>query len=255
MTILVKNYCHFEAYLILSSYMNLLKTDSKKAVESMFQVGAHFGYAKARRHPSTKPFIFGAKDGVEIIDLEKTAEMLEKAKEFAYETAKNGGQVLFVGTKKEVASYIKDMALSVDQPYVTNRWIGGTLTNFAEIQRRVKRLEELEGEKEKGLLAKYTKKERLLIDRELEKLNERFGGITNMKAKPAAMFIVDSKNEENALAEAILENIPVISVSNSDCDITSISHPILANDSSVKSVRFFVDEIVAAVKEGQKDRK
>jgi small subunit ribosomal protein S2 len=235
--------------------MNLTKADTKKAVESMFEAGAHFGYAKARRHPSTKAFIFGTKDGVELIDLEKTADMLEKAKEFAYEVAKNGGQILFVGTKKEISSYVKDSALKVDMPYVSNRWIGGTLTNFSEIQKRVKKLEDLESEKEKGLLAKYTKKERLLIDRDLEKLNERFGGITNMKAKPQAVFIVDSKEEDNALQEAFVEGIDVISLSNSDCDIKSIKHPIVANDSSVKSVRFFVDEIVEAIKEGQKDRK
>lgn len=235
--------------------MNLLKSDSKKVVEDMFAVGAHFGYSKSRRHPSTKPFIFGSKEGVEIIDLEKTAEMLKTAKEFAYQTVKNGGQVLFVGTKKEISTYIKDSALKVDQPYVNNRWIGGTLTNFTEIQKRVKKLEDLETEKEKGLFAKYTKKERLLLDRELEKLNSRFGGITNMKSKPALVFIVDSKNEENALAEAIQENIPVISISNSDCDITSIKYPVLANDSSPKSVKFFVDEIVEIIKAGQKDRK
>ena len=235
--------------------MNLMKTDTKKTVEEMFQVGAHFGYAKARRHPSTKPFIFGAKEGVEIIDLEKTADMLDAAKQFAFEVSKNGGQVLFVGTKKEIASYIKDSALSVDEPYVNTRWIGGTLTNFTEIQKRVKRLEDLESEKEKGLFAKYTKKERLLLDRELEKLNERFGGITSMKSKPAAVFVIDSKNEENAVNEAIIEKIPAVSVSSSDCDITSVNYPILANDSSVKSVKFFVDQITEAVKAGKAERK
>ena len=241
--------------------MNLVKSPrqssgqvDKKLVDSMFEVGAHFGYAKSRRHPSTKPFIFGAKNGVEIIDLEKTADMLEVAKQFAYETAKSGGQILFVGTKKEAASYIKDSALKVDQPYVTNRWIGGTITNFTEIQKRVKKLEDLEEEKEKGLFAKYTKKERLLLDRELEKLNGRFGGITNMKSKPAAVFVLDSKDEENALNEALQENIPLISISNSDCDITPIKYPILANDSSVKSVRFFIDEIVEAIQRGLKDK-
>lgn len=235
--------------------MNLMQTDTKKAVEEMFQVGAHFGYAKSRRHPSTKPFIFGAKEGVEIIDLEKTVDMLDAAKQFVFEVSKNGGQIVFVGNKKEIASYIKDSALKVDEPYVNTRWIGGTLTNFAEIQKRVKKLEDLESEKEKGLFAKYTKKERLLLDRELEKLNERFGGITNMKSKPAAVFVIDSKNEENAVNEAIIENIPVISVSSSDCDISSINYPILANDSSVKSVRFFVDQITEAIKAGKAERK
>lgn len=235
--------------------MNLGKLDANKTVESMFEVGAHYGYAKSRRHPSTKPFIFGVKNGIELIDLEKTAKMLDDAKNVVNEIAKNGGQILFVGTKKEISSIIKDAALRVDQPYVSNRWIGGTLTNFGEIQKRVRRLEDLELQKEKGFLAKYTKKERLLIDRELEKLNERFGGIINMKSKPALVFIVDPQNEVSALKEALIENIPVVGLCNSDCDISNIQYPIVANDSSIKSVKFFVGEIVESVKMSQKERK
>ncbi len=235
--------------------MNLGKLDANKTVESMFEVGAHYGYAKSRRHPSTKPFIFGVKNGIELIDLEKTAKMLDDAKNVVNEIAKNGGQILFVGTKKEISSIIKDVALRVDQPYVSNRWIGGTLTNFGEIQKRVRRLEDLELQKEKGFLAKYTKKERLLIDRELEKLNERFGGIINMKSKPALVFIVDPQNEVSALKEALIENIPVVGLCNSDCDISNIQYPIVANDSSIKSVKFFVGEIVESVKMSQKERK
>lgn len=220
--------------------MNLGKLDANKTIESMFEVGAHYGYAKSRRHPSTKPFIFGVKNGIELIDLEKTAKMLDDAKNVVNEIAKNGGQILFVGTKKEISSIIKDVALRVDQPYVSNRWIGGTLTNFGEIQKRVRRLEDLELQKEKGFLAKYTKKERLLIDRELEKLNERFGGIINMKSKPALVFIVDPQNEVSALKEALIENIPVVGLCNSDCDISNIQYPIVANDSSIKSVKFLL---------------
>lgn len=235
--------------------MNLGTTDNKKAVESMFEVGAHYGYTKSRRHPSTKPFIFGVKDGVELIDLEKTADLLDNAKKAVFEIAKNNGQILFVGSKKEISSILKDAALRVDQPYVSNRWIGGTLTNFAEIQKRVRKLEDLESQKEKGLLIKYTKKERLLIDRELAKLNERFGGIVTMKGKPSALFILDTKNEDAALKEAIAEGIPVIGLANSDCDITTIQYPIVANDSSIKAVKFFLDEIVDSMREGQKERK
>jgi small subunit ribosomal protein S2 len=233
---------------------NSVQTD-KKLVESMFEVGAHFGYVKSRRHPSVKSYVFGSKNGIEIFDLEKTSQMLEDAKNVVFEVAKNGGQILFVGTKREIASFIKDSALKVDQPYVSTRWIGGTLTNFGEIQKRVKRLEDLESQKEKGLLIKYTKKERLLIDRELLKLNERFGGLINLKTKPSLVFVIDSKKEENALNEAIAQNIPVVSVSNSDCDISLVNYPIVANDSSVRSVRFFVDEIVESIKAGQKERK
>jgi small subunit ribosomal protein S2 len=235
--------------------MNLGNTNTKNTIEQMFEAGAHFAYAKSRRHPSTKKFIFGVKNGVEIIDLEKTEKMLEDAKKVAFEVAKNNGQILFVGSKKEISSIVKDAALRVDQPYVSNRWIGGTLTNFVEIQKRVRRLEDLEQQKEKGFLAKYTKKERLLIDREMDKLNERFGGITNMKSKPALLFIIDPKNEIAAQKEAVSMNVPVVCVANSDCDIDSIQYPIIANDSSVKSVGFFIEQIVNSIKEGQKERK
>jgi small subunit ribosomal protein S2 len=234
--------------------MSGIKIKTKDFVNSMFEVGAHFGYKKARRHPSTKPYIFGTKNGVEIIDLEKTADMVDEALNFLYETAKAGGTILFVGTKRETSSMIKDAAMAVDMPYVVNRWIGGTLTNFDEIQKRVKRLEELEEQKEKGFLAKYTKKERLLIDREIEKLNERFGGITGMKGKPQAFFIIDSKHEENAFLEGILEGIPVVSISNSDNDVSRVDYPIVANDSSIHSVKFFIDQIVEAIKKGQAER-
>ena len=232
--------------------MKLVNTDIKKAVESMLEVGAHFGYAKARRHPSTKSFIAGSKNGYEIIDLEKTADQATKALAFVESIAKDRGQILFVSTKKELSSILKDAALKVDQPYVTGRWIGGTLTNFEEISKRVKRLETLLEQKANGLLAKYTKKERLMIDREIIDLEERFGGIANMKFKPKAMFVIDSKHEEIAVQEAVNEKIPVITISNSDCSIDGLSFPIVANDSSVKSVRFFIDKIIEAYKTSKK---
>ena len=235
--------------------MKSANIDNKKAIESMLSVGAHFGYAKSRRHPSTKSFIAGSKNGYEIIDLEKTAEHLEKALETVANIAKDRGQILFVSTKVEFASVIKDAALSIDQPYVIGRWIGGTLTNFEEITKRVKRLESLLEQKSKGLLAKYTKKERLLIDREIEDLEERFGGITNMKFKPKAVFVIDSKHEDIAVAEAIKENIPVIGVANSDCDVDTLTHPIIANDSSIKSVKFFVSQIVDVYKNSKVEKK
>lgn len=235
--------------------MKSVNTDTKKAIESMLEVGAHFGYAKARRHPSTKPFIAGSKNGYEIIDLEKTAEQTEKALEFVASVAKDKGQILFVSTKRELASIVKDAALKIDQPYVTGRWIGGTLTNFEEISKRVKRLESLQEQKEKGLLAKYTKRERLTIDREIEDLEERFGGITNMKFKPKAVFVIDSGHEDITVQEARIEKIPVIGISNSDCDIDALAYPVIANDSSVKSVRFFVDKIVNAYNSAKVEKK
>ena len=223
--------------------MKSVKTDNKQAIESLLEVGAHFGYAKARRHPSTKSFIVGSKKGFEIIDLEQTAEQADKAFAFMESIIKDKGQILFVSTKRELASLLKDTALKIDQPFVNGRWIGGTLTNSEEISKRVKRLESLQEQKAKGLLAKYTKKERLMIDREIEDLEERFGGIVAMKTKPKALFVIDSKHEDIAVQEALKEKIPVISLSNSDCNIDNIAYPIVVNDSSIKSVKYFINKI------------
>ncbi|MEY2641034.1 MAG: ribosomal protein small subunit ribosomal protein [Candidatus Parcubacteria bacterium] len=227
-------------------------TINKEAVEAMFKVGAHFGYTKSRRHPSTSDYIFGAKNRIEIFDLEKTSGLLDAAKQFVEEIAAQGKQILFVSGKREAMSVLKDAAVKIDQPYVSGRWIGGTLTNFEQIQKRVQRLEKLLMEKEKGLLAKYTKKERLLIDREIEKLKERFGGIVNMKTRPGAVFIVDVKQEDNATAEAVNEKLPIVSLSSSDCDITKVTYPILANDNGVHSISYVLAEIVAAYQAGAK---
>lgn len=231
------------------------KTVNKDIVEALFKSGAHFGYSKSRRHPSTTPFIFGIKNKIEIFDLEKTSSQLEEAKAFVEEIAASGKQILFVAGKREAIRPIKDAAEKIDQPYVAGRWIGGTLTNFDEIQKRVSRFEKLSTEKAKGLLAKYTKKERLLIDREIEKLEERFGGITNMKSRPGAVFIVDVKKEYNATAEAKLENVPVITLSNSDCDINGIKFPVLGNDSSIATINYILGELVSSYQAGSKRKK
>lgn len=221
-------------------------------IEEMFAVGAHYGYSKSRRHPTVLPYIFGNKGGVEIFDLEKTATLLNSAKEFVKQLASEGKQVLFVAGKRQAIASLRAGAEKIDQPYVIGRWIGGTLTNFEEISKRVKRLEDLSEQKEKGLLAKYTKKERLLIDREIEKLTDRFGGIVSMKRKPAAVFIIDASQEEIAYAEARVSKIPVISLCSSDCNIENIQYPIVANDTSIDSIKFFISEVVSAYAEGVK---
>lgn len=232
--------------------MTETKEVNKAVVDSMFKAGAHFGYAKSKRHPSTAPYIFGLKNRVEIFDLEKVSVSLEKVEEFVKKIASEGKQILFVTSKREAIRIVKDAAMSADQPYVAGRFIGGTLTNFDQIQKRTSRLETLLEQKEKGLLGKYTKKERLLIDREIEKLQERFGGIVSMKRKPAAVFIIDSNHEDIAVKEAINQKIPVISLSSSDCNISQIKYPITANDSSVSSISYFSNKIVEAYKSAVK---
>lgn len=219
-------------------------------VQKMFEVGAHYAYTKTKRHPSAKAFIFGVKNDTEIFDLEKTFVALEEAKNFVKKTlsAKAGNQILFVGSKSEARIIVRDVAENIDAPVVYNRWVGGTLTNFEMIKKRVDRLKKLLDEKEKGELIKYTKKERLQIDKEIEKLERKFSGISEMNTLPACLFVVDPKHEAIAVEEAKLMNIPVVALANSDCDARNIDYPIFANDSSLESIRFFTEEIASVCK-------
>ncbi len=219
------------------------KTENKTIVDEMFNAGAHFGYSKSKRHASMKSIIFGMKNKVEIINLEKTDKFLADAIEFVSSLASEGKQILFVGSKNEGREAIKSSADAIGMPYVFNRWIGGTITNFSEIKKRIARLEDLTLKKEKGELAMYTKKERLLIDREIEGLERHFGGLLLMKHKPAAVFVVDSKHEKIAVKEAMDSGIPVIALSGSDCNLKAVNYPIPANDASRTSITFFVNQI------------
>ncbi len=228
-------------------------TQQNEKVNEMFAVGAHFGYDRSRRHPSVIKYIFGRKNNVEIFDLEKTAVKLEEAKDFVRKIGATNRQILFVGGKKESQSIIQNAALKIDQPFVSGRWIGGTLTNFEEIRKRVKHFLDLSSQKEKGELAKYKKKERLTIEKLIAKLEQKFSGISNMDRKPAAVFIIDANRESIARDEAISNRVPIISLSSSDCQFEKIDYVIPANDSSVQSIKYFTNEIVTAYEEGQKE--
>ncbi|MEK9182207.1 MAG: 30S ribosomal protein S2 [Patescibacteria group bacterium] len=225
--------------------------NADKIIEEMFKVGAHFGYSKSRRHPTASPYIFGVKNRVEIFDLAKTADLLKNALDFVAGLAKEGRQILFVGGKNEARDLIKKAANSIDMPYVAGRWIGGTFTNFPEIKKRIAKLEDLTKQKEKGELAKYTKKERLVIDRNIANLERFFSGLLLMKEMPKAIFVIDPKNEMIAVKEANKMGIPVIALAGSDCDIKDVDYPIAANDSSVSSISFFADEIVGAYRKNK----
>lgn len=226
-------------------------TLAQNTVDALFAVGAHFGFVKSRRHPSHKPFIFGTKNKIEIFDLEKTKLSLDKALAFVKELGSKNAPILFVGGKSEAREAIEKGATSLGFPYVAGRWLGGTLTNFPEIRKRVNKLETLLSQKEKGELAKYTKKERLLIDREIERMKIFFTGLSNLKEMPKAIFIVDTKREYSAVAEAQALKIPIISLVGSDCNLTESTYPIPGNDASKASIAYFVDQVVAAYKAGQ----
>ena len=220
-------------------------------IESMFKAGAHFAFSKSRRSPTVAKYIFGAKNKVEIFDLEKTQALLEKAKAFVHSLAKEGKTILIVVGKSEARAAVKASAETLSLPFVDGRWIGGTLTNFVQIRKRVEKMERLTSEREKGELAKYTKKERLLIDREIENLNKFFFGLTNLNSMPGAVFVIDSRKEHIAVKEAQDKKIPVIALCGSDNNIKGLEYPIVGNDASISSVAFFIDEIVKAYKSGK----
>lgn len=221
-------------------------------IQTLFDAGVHFGYSRTRRHPTAAPFIFITKDRSDIFDLEKTNKRLETAREFARSIPESGKQLLFVGGKHEAIEIVKEAALHVSSPYVAGRWIGGTLTNFKNIRKRIERLLTLSKERDEGILSKYTKKERLLIDREITELLARFGGLVNMAELPSALFIVDTRREDTAVREANQLGIPVIGLSSSDCDFSLVQYPIPANDTSVRSIRLVANAIAEAYEEGKK---
>ncbi len=223
-------------------------------IERLFSVGAHFGFSRSRRHPTVTPYIFGNKQGTDIIDLEKTNELLETARQFLIEAGKTGKTILFVSTKEEISQTVKAAAEKAEMPFVTNRWVGGMLTNFVEIKKRIARLGELVAQGESGELErKYTKKERVVIGRELEKLRYNFGGIQKMDRAPYAMVVVDTRHDVIAVAEANTLNIPVLGITSSDSNLTNITYPIVVNDALQASVALVLEELVSAYQEGAKD--
>lgn len=217
--------------------------DKNQTIEKLFSAGAHFGYAPSRRHPSTAKYIFGSKGGTELFDLEKTAEALEVALNYVKTLAAARKTILFVGGKAEATKAVERVAERLGQPYVAGRWIGGTITNFAEINKRLSRLTELSDMRERGELSKFTKLERLLIDREINDLEVMFGGLKGMTKNPDALFVVDPKKEAGAIAEAKQQNIPVIAILNTDCDVKPINYPIPANDASIQAITLILEEV------------
>jgi len=219
-------------------------------IEEMFNSGVQYGYSKSRRHPSTTPYIFTTKNGVDIINIEKTEELLNKTLEYIKNLGASGKTILFIGTKPEASQQITEVALALGMPYVAERWVGGALTNFSEIKKRIAKLLELREQKENGDFEKYTKKERLLIGREMENMDRNFQGLVGMTRIPDVIFVVDPKKEQMAVTEAIKMGIPVISILNTDCNIKQTQYPILANDASGPSISFFLSKIKEAYLNG-----
>lgn len=225
-----------------------LKENSDTDIEKMFKVGAHYGYSKTRRHPSLSKYIYATKNKGDIIDLEKTSIMLQNAEEFVKSLGAKGGIILFVGTKPEAKEITKNVAESLNMPYVSERWIGGTLSNFGEIKKRILELENYRKDSREGGLDKYTKKERVVMAKKMEKLERYYSGLIGLKKTPDALFVIDAKAEHVAATETKKSNVPIISLINSDSNIKDIKYPIIGNDSSIPSIKFFTEAIANAYK-------
>ena len=221
------------------------------SMKQLLEAGVHFGHQTRRWNPKMARFIFTERNGIYIIDLQKTVKKVEEAYAFLREVAANGQPILFVGTKKQAQNSIKEGALRCNMFYVNERWLGGMLTNFRTIQTRIARLKELEAMFADGTTSQYTKKEVILMQRELEKLEKNLGGIKDMKKLPGAIFIIDSKKEEIAVSEARKLHIPVIATVDTNCDPDLIDYPIPANDDAIRAVKLLTSKMADAVLEGR----
>ncbi len=220
-------------------------------IQDLLLAGCHFGHLTRRWNPKMKKFIFMERNKIHIIDLKKTLQYLKLAQDAISKIVREGGKVLLVGTKKQAKDIIRVEAERCDMPYVTERWLGGTLTNFITIKKSVKRLKNLEKKATDGTYDKLAKKEILSIEREKEKLEKVLGGIREMNHLPAAMFIIDAKKEAIALAEAVRLNIPVFALIDTNTDPESVDYPIPSNDDAFKSINIITHSIVDAIIEGK----
>ncbi len=220
-------------------------------IERLFKAGAHFGFKKSRRHPTVTPFLFATKQGNDIIDLEQSARLIEEAKTAVRGMTSASKTVLFVATKEEAAAIVRATAEKLNAPFVVNRWIGGMLTNWSEIKKRIARMADLSREQESGELErKYTKKERVILGREAEKLSVYFGGIKNLTKIPDLLIVVDPRHDHIAVTEATEMKIPVVGIMSSDSNVAKVTYPIVVNDALQTSVSAVLAELAAAHAEG-----
>jgi len=216
-------------------------------VKELLEAGVHFGHQTKRWNPKMKPFIFDARNGIHIINLSKTEEQLQAALNFLATTVRKGGKILFVGTKKQAQQCVKETAKETGQMFVVERWLGGTLTNYATVKTSIKRLKEIERWETDGTLAAYGKQEQASIRREGARLHKYFDGLRELDKMPAALFVVDVKREHNAVAEAKKLGIPVVALVDTNCDPEDADYPVAANDDAIRSVRLLLGAVSQAI--------
>ncbi|MBR3233127.1 30S ribosomal protein S2 [Candidatus Saccharibacteria bacterium] len=222
-------------------------------MKALFEAGAHFGHKTSRWHPKMAPYIHSKREGAHIINLDKTVEGLDKALAFTAETVKNGKKVLFVGTKKQLKEMVKTAAEEVEMPYVTVRWVGGTLTNVETVNRQIRKLKDLEKKMASGELeSRYSKLEVQRFQEEIDMLNERYGGIKEMSEQPAAIIVTDAIEDKNAVKEAKALHIPVVAICDTNVDPTGIDYVIPMNDDAIKAEQLVLNYFVEAIKAAKK---
>jgi small subunit ribosomal protein S2 len=223
------------------------------SMQDLLSAGVHFGHQVRRGHPKMKNYIFGARDGVHIIDLAQSEEKLKEATQAAYNLGKDGKVMLVVGTKKQAKEIAKTLAEEVETPYLSEKWVGGFLTNFEEVRRNINKLNTLKTQKEKGELTKYTKKEQLLITRKLEKFDLELGGVAAMEVMPDAIFVLDPVSADVAVKEAIKMRTTLLGLCDTNADPNWFDYAIPANDDGIKSIKLIAETIIRAYGEGKKE--
>ena len=234
------------------------KADFKIDLEEMAQAGLHFGHKASKIHPKMMPYLAGVRNTIHIIDLEKTKEKLEEVLKFIEELVLNNKTLLIVGTKVQFKELVKSLAQELSLPYVTERWLGGTFTNFETIKKRIEYFKELERKKKEGELEKYTKREQIKIDQELRDLEIKFGGIKNLEKLPDAILVLDMKKDDIAVKEATMKGIKIIAISHTNTDPSLADYPIPANDDAISSIKYILDkvkEVISDVKLKAKNKK
>lgn len=221
------------------------------SMKQLLEAGVHFGHQTRRWNPKMKPYIFTERNGIYIIDLQKTVKKVEEAYEFVRKLAQNGGKILFVGTKKQAQETVKEEAERSGQFYINQRWLGGTLTNFQTIQKRIARLKELERMQEDGTFDVLPKKEVILLKKEMERLEKFLGGIKEMKKLPDALFIVDPRKEKIAVSEARKLGIPIVAIVDTNCDPDEIDYVIPGNDDAIRAVKLLTSKMADAILEAR----
>lgn len=229
--------------------------DLELTVSEMLKAGVHFGHKSSRWNPKMKPCIFGIKNGIHIIDLDKTLAMFQKALEYVEQIVANGGKILFVGTKPQARDMIRWAGEKTEMPYVSNRWLGGTFTNFNEIKKRIRYLNGQEEKMISGEFKKYTKYEQGRIRKEIEKMNEKMGGIKKMESLPQLIFAVDIKEDGLAVKEARRMKIPVVAMSDTNNDPTLADYAIPANDDALSSLKYVLGIVMKKIKEAKSKAK